>query len=111
MSKHLTHDLDNLQRDLLALAGLVEETIHKSVRALQTGNGVLAREVIAGDAQIDDDDNLINEDCLKILALHSPVARDLRRIVAVLQITDELLQRAFPHQRAPLARRPAGRAA
>ena len=35
MAKHLQRDLDNLQRDLLALAGLVEEAIHKSIRALQ----------------------------------------------------------------------------
>ncbi|MBY0229592.1 MAG: phosphate signaling complex protein PhoU, partial [Gemmataceae bacterium] len=90
MAKHLMHDLDKLQRDLLALAGLVEETIHKSVRALQTGNGALAREVIAGDAQIDADDNLLNEECLKILALHQPVARDLRRITAVMMITTDL---------------------
>jgi phosphate transport system protein len=90
MAIHLLRDLDELQRDLLALAGLVEEAIHKATRSLQTRNVALAREIIAGDVQIDNEDNLINEECLKILALHQPVARDLRRIVAVMMITTDL---------------------
>lgn len=90
MAIHLMRDLDNLQRDLLALAGLVEEAIHKATRALQTRDATLAREVIAGDSQIDQEDNHINEECLKLLALHQPVARDLRRIVSILMITTDL---------------------
>jgi len=82
--------LDNLQRDLLALAGLVEDAIHKATRALQTRNINLAREVIEGDAQIDSEDNHVYEECLKILALHQPVATDLRRIVSVMMITTDL---------------------
>jgi phosphate transport system protein len=80
MRIHLQRDLESLQRDLLSLAGLVEEAIHKAVRALQTRSPELAREVIAGDGKIDREDNHLNEECLKILALHQPVASDLRRI-------------------------------
>lgn len=90
MAIHLLRDLDNLQRDLLALAALVEETIHKAARALQTGNTALAREVIDSDRQIDREDNHLNEECLKMLALHQPVARDLRRIAAAMMITTDL---------------------
>jgi phosphate transport system protein len=90
MAIHLLRDLDRLQRDLLALAGLVEETIHKATRALQTRNVELAREVIAGDGQIDREDNHLNEECLKMLALHQPVARDLRRVAAAMMITTDL---------------------
>lgn len=90
MAIHLLRDLDELQRDLLALAGLVEEAIHKATKALQTRNRELAREVIAGDPQVDLEDNHINEECLKMLALHQPVARDLRRIVSALMITTDL---------------------
>jgi phosphate transport system protein len=90
MAIHLLRDLDNLQRDLLALAALVEETIHKAARSLQTGNTALAREVISGDSQIDDEDNHLNEECLKMLALHQPVARDLRRIASAMMITTDL---------------------
>jgi phosphate transport system protein len=90
MRIHLQRDLENLQRDLLALAGLVEEAIHKAVRALTTRSPDLAREVIAGDGQIDHEDNHLNEECLKILALHQPVASDLRRIASAMMITTDL---------------------
>jgi phosphate transport system protein len=90
MAKHLLRDLDNLQRDLVALAGLVEEAVYKAVRALHERDVRLAREVIAGDGQIDQEENLLNEECLKILALHQPVAIDLRRIAAAMMITTDL---------------------
>src|SRR3954452_12172718 len=90
MPKHLQHDLDNLQRDLLALAGLVEGSIHKAIRALQEGDVRLAREVIASDSQIDGEENHLDEECLKILALHQPVAVDLRRIASAMMITVDL---------------------
>src|SRR5881409_3874529 len=90
MSKHLERDLDNLQRDLLALAASVEETIHKAIRALQERDSELAQQVIAGDTQIDQEENHIEEECLKMLALHQPVAVDLRRIAAALKINTDL---------------------
>jgi phosphate transport system protein len=90
MAKHLLRDLDNLQRDLLALAGLVEEAVYKATRALQERDARLAREVIAGDDQIDQEENHLNEDCLKVLALHQPVAVDLRRIASAMMITTDL---------------------
>jgi phosphate transport system protein len=90
MALHLQRDLNNLQRDLVALAGLVEQAIDKSTRALQMRDPGLAREVIGGDGQIDLEDNHINEECLKMLALHQPVARDLRRIAAAMMITTDL---------------------
>ncbi len=90
MSKHLERDLDNLQRGLIALASSVEDAIHKSIRALQDRDATLARQVIAGDTAIDEEENQIEEECLKLLALHQPVARDLRRITAALKINAEL---------------------
>src|SRR5437660_940296 len=90
MAKHLQRDLENLQRDLLALAAAVEEAIHKAIRALQGREADPAEQVIAGDAQIDQEENHIEEECLKILALHQPVAVDLRRIAAALKINSDL---------------------
>jgi phosphate transport system protein len=90
MAKHLQRDLDDLQRDLLALAGLVEEAIYKAIQSLQERDVSLAREVIAGDTQIDREENLIDEESLKILALHQPVAVDLRRIIAAMMINTDL---------------------
>ena len=90
MSKHLQRDLDNLQRDLLALASSVEEAIHKSIRSLQERQSVIARQVIDGDNIIDAEENHVEEECLKLLALHQPVAIDLRRIASCLKINTEL---------------------
>ena len=90
MSKHLQRDLDDLQHDLLALAASVEEAIHKAIRALQERDAGLARQVIDGDNQIDQEENHVEEESLKILALHQPVAVDLRRIAAALKINTDL---------------------
>src|SRR5262245_4047194 len=90
MSKHLERDLDNLQRDILALAASVETAIHKAIRALQERDSALAQQVIAGDAAIDEEENHVEEECLKTLALYQPVAIDLRRITAVLKINTDL---------------------
>jgi phosphate transport system protein len=90
MSKHLQRDLEMLQQNLVTLAGSVEEALHKSIRALQERNRRLAEEVIAGDDRIDADENQVEEECLKMLALHQPVAIDLRRIAAAMKINGEL---------------------
>jgi phosphate transport system protein len=90
MAKHLQRDLDNLQQDILALAGLVEGAIHKAIGALRERDVKSAREVIAVDPQIDTEENHIEEECLKILALHQPVASDLRRIAAAMMINIDL---------------------
>jgi phosphate transport system protein len=90
MSKHLERDLDNLKEDLLILAASVEEALHKAIRALQERDPELSEEVIVGDKQIDEDENRVEEECLKMLALHQPVAIDLRRIAAALKINGEL---------------------
>jgi phosphate transport system protein len=90
MSKHLQRDLENLQRDILTLAASVEEMIYKAIRALQEREVDLAQQVIAGDAHVDQQENHVEEECLKLLALHQPVAVDLRRIAAVLKINTDL---------------------
>jgi phosphate transport system protein len=90
MSKHLERDLENLQQVLLAMASSVEEAIHKAIRALQEREVGVAEEVIVGDKVIDEEENHVEEECLKILALHQPVAVDLRRITAALKINTDL---------------------
>ena len=90
MSKHLERDLDDLQKNILGLASLVEKALSLSITALRDRNPDIARSVIQGDMQIDKEENQINEDCLKILALHQPVAGDLRRCAAALMIITDL---------------------
>jgi phosphate transport system protein len=90
MSKHLVRDLEILQRDLLSLASSVEEAIHKAIRSLHDRQSTPAREVIDGDNSIDQEENYVEEECLKLLALHQPVAIDLRQITSILKINAEL---------------------
>jgi phosphate transport system protein len=90
MSKHLERDLENLQRDILTLAASVEDLLAKATRALQDRESDVAQEVIVADSEIDSQENEVEEECLKMLALHQPVAVDLRRIAAVLKINAEL---------------------
>lgn len=90
MSIHLQRDLDNLQRHILSLAGLVESAIFKATRALRERNVGLAQEVVEGDSQIDLEENTITEECLKVLALHQPVAGDLRRIATAMMAVVDL---------------------
>ncbi len=90
MSKHLERDLDELHRGVLALARATEDAIRNAVRALHERDINLAHEVIRGDDVIDMQENRIEEECLKMLALHQPVATDLRRIAAVFKINNDL---------------------
>ncbi len=90
MSKHLQRDLENVQREILALSAMVEETIDKASRALCERRADLAAQVLRGDDEIDRREVRIEEECLKMLALHQPVAVDLRRIAAVIKINSDL---------------------
>jgi phosphate transport system protein len=90
MSKHLQRDLDRLQHDIVAMASSVEEAIQKAVHALEERRVDAAEEVIDGDRRIDEDENIVEEECLKMLALHQPVAIDLRRIVTALKVNTDL---------------------
>jgi phosphate transport system protein len=90
MTKHLTRDLEGLERRLLFLAGEVEEAVRRSIRALLDRRIELAERVIDGDDEIDRREVELEEECLKILALHHPVASDLRFIVACLKIENDL---------------------
>lgn len=90
MSIHMIRDLDNLHRLLLTMCARVEEMIHAAVDALHHPNYDRAKQIMASDDEVDRMDVVIEEECLKLLALHQPVAIDLRRITTVLKIGAEL---------------------
>jgi len=90
MSAHLQHALDQLKQDILALGAKAEESLRNAVHSLEARDAALALKVTRGDHVIDRMEVDIEEECLKILALHQPVAADLRLIVAVLKINNDL---------------------
>jgi len=90
MSIHLIRDLESLHRDILSMCAMVEEMIHLAIADLARPDERIAVDLAKKDDEIDRWDVRIEEECLKILALHQPVAMDLRRITAVLKITAEL---------------------
>lgn len=90
MSIHLIRDMEALHRSVLSMCGMVEDLVHKAVDELGMSNAEQTPDLIDRDDEIDRFDVTIEEDCLKMLALHQPVAIDLRRIATVLKITSEL---------------------
>ena len=90
MSKHLQHDLDLLKKELMAIAALVEDATNKALLALVDRRGDLAEQVMRHDDRINQKEVYVEEECLKTLALHQPVAADLRFIITVLKVNNDL---------------------
>ena len=90
VSKHMERDLEGLRKAVLQMAAAVERAVYQATAALQDHNLTLARKVVAEDAEIDALENSVQEECLKVMALHQPVAADLRRVAAVLLISTDL---------------------
>lgn len=90
MSRHLIREVDNLKREIVALATRVEEALRAAVKSLITHDARAAEKVIQDDQLIDRAEVEIEEECLKIMALHQPVAIDLRVVVAILKINNDL---------------------
>jgi len=90
VGRHFLRDMEGLWENVLKLAAVVETALSNSIKALCDGRPDLAAEVKGGESAINDWEVRIERDCLKILALHQPVASDLRRVAAILKINGDL---------------------
>jgi len=90
MSVHLHREINNLKKMILTLGGTVEERLREAVSSVVNRNRERAEKVVEADIDIDRAEVRIEEECLKILALYQPVAVDLRFIVAILKINNDL---------------------
>lgn len=90
MARHIEHQIAQLKNSILQFGTIVEESISRSNTALFKRDVELAQKVIANDAEIDRLEVELEEECLKVLALYQPVAADLRFVVAVLKINNDL---------------------
>lgn len=90
MSLHLQRDLTELKKNILLLGSMVEKAINNAILALNNREVEMAEKVINDESAIDEKEVQIEEECMKILALHQPVAADLRFIVSVLKVNNDL---------------------
>lgn len=88
--RRLVEELDQLKAHLLMMSGLVEARLHGVLGALFERQQDMLADVVSGDARIDKAQHEIDERCLVMLAVHQPVAVDLRTIVSVLKINTDL---------------------
>jgi phosphate transport system protein len=86
----LQREIEKLKKQILALSARVEENVYKAVRSLEERSGILAEEVMNSDREVDQMEVDIEEECLKVLALYQPVAVDLRYIIAIMKINNDL---------------------
>ena len=90
MSIHLIREVRKLQKYILNVGAMVEDAMRQAVTAMEERDPDLAEQVIAGDKQIDLMELEVEEVCLSVLALHQPVAHDLRYVIASLKINHDL---------------------
>lgn len=93
MERHVRHfqeELDELKGRLLEMGGLAEDRLRLAVRGLVERDGTLVEKVLVGDAAINQLHIDIDDRCFKLLALHQPMAVDLRAIVAAVKINTDL---------------------
>lgn len=90
MTKHFQRELGKIKKMILSLGAIVEERVRLASQAMEDWDVELASHIISKDYEVDKMEVEIEEECLKILALYQPVAVDLRFIVAVIKINNDL---------------------
>ena len=90
MRVHFQREIDKLKRQILEMSANVEEAVANATSAVETRNAVLAKSVVEHEDLTNAREVDVEEECLKILALHQPVAADLRYLIAVLKINHDL---------------------
>jgi len=86
----MDREIEKLKKHILTLSALAEESVQRAVRAVSARDAALAANIMEHDTDVDQMEVDIEEECLKILALYQPVASDLRFVVAVLKINNDL---------------------
>lgn len=88
--RHFHEELDALQELLLAMAGKTEQAVSRAIRAVREGDTAVAAVLRAGDDEIDELETQVDERVQQLLALHQPVATDLRLVLTVLKVANDL---------------------
>ena len=89
-ARHFQDELDELKRRLLEMGGLAEDRLQLAVKGLVERDLAVIDWVLGGDSDINKLHVEIDDRCVKLLALHQPMAVDLRSIVAAVKINTDL---------------------
>jgi phosphate transport system protein len=90
MERYFDKELGELKKNIIDMAQATEAAVRQSIEAVLNRDSRLAEAVIMGDGAINAMENAINEQCLDLLALRQPLARDLRLITAAMRIITDL---------------------
>ena len=90
MTVHLQRDLDSLKKDIVHLGSLVQNSTQSVVEFLGTKSEQQLQDVLEYEDRINELEVDIEEHCLKVLALHQPVAIDLRFIIVIMKVNNDL---------------------
>ena len=90
MTKRFHTELEKLKKLILSLGAMAEEEVRMAINAIELRDAEIAKQIITDDYKIDEMEVEIEEECLKVMALHQPVAVDLRFIIAVIKINNDL---------------------
>jgi len=90
MTRQFHKELEKIKKMILSLGAMVEDRVRMANDAIRSNDADIARKIIESDYEVDEMEVEVEEECLKILALHQPVAVDLRFLIAVIKINNDL---------------------
>jgi phosphate transport system protein len=90
MAKHFQRELEKIKKSILSLGAMVEDRVRLAIKSIEKRDAEIAEQIIRMDYEVDEMEVDIEEECLKVLALHQPVAIDLRFLVSVIKINNDL---------------------
>ena len=90
MAKHFQRELEKIKKSILSLGAIVEDRVRLAIKSIDGRDAAIAEQIVNMDYEIDEMEVDIEEECLKVLALHQPVAIDLRFLVSVIKINNDL---------------------
>ncbi|MEA2059491.1 MAG: phosphate signaling complex protein PhoU [Thermodesulfobacteriota bacterium] len=90
MAANLQKEMNKIKKQILSLGGMVENSLKTAVTAVRDNDALSAQQIIDSDIEIDELEVEIEEECLKLIALYQPVAIDLRFLIVVIKINNDL---------------------
>ncbi len=90
MSRHMELDLQNIRNEVTDLVSHVENIVVTAVKSLVERDKEMATKIVESDTYVNQKEVDIEESCLKVLALHQPVAMDLRYLIGVIKLNNDI---------------------